>query len=304
MLRRSPAPSRGFTLIELLVVIAIIAVLIGLLLPATQAAREAARRMQSENNLKQMVLAGHNFHNAQNAFPAGAGWNPSFDGYSPVPGTNSSARGSILLQLLPYLEQNNVLQASVADGKAAGYGVGSYYECNKVYNTQVNTYINPSDPSTPSSGVDSYGYAVAGYAANFQAFPRAPHQSRLDNTFQDGTSNTIAFTEKYSRCGVDTAYYDNDWSTEWMYGPEWDSYYMPLYAYWNSGVSTMFQTFPSWQGKAATCDITRPQAPRQAGILAGLVDGSVRLFKPSVNPNVWWAANTPAGGEVKSEDSW
>src|SRR5207249_6293824 len=87
----------GFTLIEILVVITIIAVLIGLLLPAVQAAREAARRMQCTNNLKQIALAAHNFHQANSALPPGA---------SLVPDQASS-----LVLISPFLEQVNRFNA-------------------------------------------------------------------------------------------------------------------------------------------------------------------------------------------------
>src|SRR6188768_1262079 len=90
--------ARGFTLIELLVVIAIIGILLALLLPAVQQAREAARRMQCKNNLKQIGLALHNFHDAFNVLPPQATYviGSTFSGYS------------IHTRLLPYIEQGNL----------------------------------------------------------------------------------------------------------------------------------------------------------------------------------------------------
>src|SRR5690349_5692103 len=94
---------RGFTLIELLVVIAIIAVLISLLLPAVQSAREAARRAQCVNNLKQMGLAMHNYHQAVGTFPMG-----NTIGYSYVGTQTTWGTFSAHALLLPYMEQTPV----------------------------------------------------------------------------------------------------------------------------------------------------------------------------------------------------
>ena len=128
----------GFTLVELLVVIAIIAVLVGLLLPAVQAAREAARRIQCQNNLKQIGLALHNYHSAFDRFPPSALVDLS------VSSTGNNGSWSVHGRILPYLEQGNLFERvdlSIAwDGQTA------------IDNMKVPGFGCPSDPgSDPGS---------------------------------------------------------------------------------------------------------------------------------------------------------
>src|SRR3954454_2701022 len=146
-LRRSRNSSRGFTLIELLVVIAIIAVLISLLLPAVQSAREAARRAHCVNNLKQLGIALHNYHDVNSVFPIASqeygNWERTCT-YWP--------RGhSLFTAILPYVEQspsfNAVNFSFVANADAPQYGVMPGRVQVTAIQTQIKTFICPSEPS-------------------------------------------------------------------------------------------------------------------------------------------------------------
>lgn len=129
------ADPRGFTLIELLVVIAIIAVLIALLLPAVQSAREAARRAQCTNNLKQLALAAANYSDQIGAFPRGLYWQPLSGAYAGYIGTG----GGLLQPLLPFMEQTQIYNS-------INFSVNFFYNDNStLHGVGVSTLWCPSD---------------------------------------------------------------------------------------------------------------------------------------------------------------
>ena len=145
MFSRRVARVAGFTLIELLVVIAIIAILIGLLLPAVQKVREAAARMKCSNNLKQIGLALHNYHDANNLFPPGY-----LDGNTSnilTPDNDVGPGWGWGTYLLPYLEQNNIYN-QINLGQPVGVGVNA-----AISQLELSVFLCPSDPYQQSYSV-------------------------------------------------------------------------------------------------------------------------------------------------------
>jgi prepilin-type N-terminal cleavage/methylation domain-containing protein/prepilin-type processing-associated H-X9-DG protein len=216
-----PRRRSGFTLIELLVVIAIIAVLIALLLPAVQAAREAARRTQCVNNLKQIGLALHNYHDINNTFPMGAG-----SGMYSLGVYNSKHNWSIHAAILPQMGQVPLYNAinfnwGTADAPTQ---LPTYPINSTTIQTQVNGFLCPSDPNGSTSlasgvldanncyfgSIGATTDTLGGFSAGAPSLATVPtsglfayQQSKGLNQVIDGTSNTVAFAE--STVGTSTA---------------------------------------------------------------------------------------------------
>jgi prepilin-type N-terminal cleavage/methylation domain-containing protein/prepilin-type processing-associated H-X9-DG protein len=325
--KRAINSQSGFTLVELLVVIAIIGVLVALLLPAVQAAREAARRMQCTNNMKQLGLALQNFHSAHKRFPfAGAdyGWcqNPDIAGSLHIRNWNG------LVFLLPYLEQQaiydrfnqtsaatDVLQGNEAccapttsRGTLVGDPIGSG---NAALSTEVITgLLCPSDEGEIwlPSGVKYYAAAGFGgaktnydfsstssYACKYwQSLPENKRRLFGENTqfrdkdVTDGLSNTLAFAET-----LRTIY--NGFTPAWAYRG-WAS----------PGIDLGEQRINvyTWPGVINNPDRSRLKWHSSAGSLHGngvnivMADGSVHYLNEDTEQPILEALATIAGEEV------
>jgi len=204
--------SRGFTLIELLVVIAIIAILIALLLPAVQQAREAARRTQCKNNLKQLGLAMHNYESAFSRFPS------SGQGLGSGPLGQNFDRQSFFTHVLPFIEQANI---------TAKFDFGSYYNqtAQNIAATKISIpgYLCPS-ASLRNGDVDSQGFGAIDYGPTIHT-NISPVTGLPDSAFMvhgglrwectkmgqitDGLSNTMALGEDVGRNDKMKSLYDD-----------------------------------------------------------------------------------------------
>jgi len=219
---------KGFTLIELLVVIAIIAILIGLLLPAVQKVREASNRATCSNNMKQIGLAIHNFAGSFNALP-GSLSNPEWTTTTnPGPASQlTTARRSVFVMLLPYLEQQQLYLKCAEYGGSVTTTRGDDYNAweqkmtgtpnNSPRSAKVKLFICPSDATINSSGfpVTNGDWAAASYAPNAKVFGEVNTKTTYVfgwgggyemsspyslGSIPDGTSNVIGFAEHVGAC--------------------------------------------------------------------------------------------------------
>jgi prepilin-type N-terminal cleavage/methylation domain-containing protein/prepilin-type processing-associated H-X9-DG protein len=299
---------KAFTLIELLVVIAIIAILVGLLVPAVQKVREAANRMSCTNNLKQIGLAAHNYHDTSlYLIPGFIG-----DNSETANGDNTWATWGALL--LPYIEQTAVLnlwdQSRLVSTQPPG-----------AYQTQIKIYVCPSRPSpvlstgdfaNPGGSLTDYaacfGTAAQYIGSNGAIVPALPvvsfdakgpllvkwtHQVRITDV-TDGTSNTVMFGEKSIRPNSlrgkneDRSVFSGVRNTHRrMMGQAPDGTQRPLLPPNN-------QTIPNANNSFG--------GPHPGLTNFVFVDGSVRGVKNSAGIPTLTALATRAGGEVAGED--
>jgi prepilin-type N-terminal cleavage/methylation domain-containing protein/prepilin-type processing-associated H-X9-DG protein len=320
----------AFTLVELLVVIAIIGILVALLLPAVQAAREAARRMSCGNNLKQIGLALHNYHDTFKAFPPSA----------LIPNGGTADGFSAQARLLSFLEQENLqnlidwnlsydLQPNVTKQRVATYlcpseindrerpdGPGlTQYPLN--YGINVGTWF-VFDPTTRTGG---NGIAHPNGRINFASVT-------------DGTSNTLAFAEvkawnPYLRdggspnglgvaipatpaqvVGFGGSFKPDSGHTEWVDARAQQSGFTGTFppntkVIYNSGGNNYDVDFTSYrEGKTtnqSTYAVVTSRSYHPGGAQVGLVDGSVRFAAETVDLSVWRGFATRDGGEVPGD---
>ncbi|RUL86311.1 DUF1559 domain-containing protein [Tautonia sociabilis] len=332
----------GFTLIELLVVIAIIGVLIALLLPAVQSAREAARRAQCTNNLKQIGIALHNYHSALGTFPVGFLYPKDGAAAPGIPALHY--RWSVLALLSPFLEQSNVYNAlnfdwPIAAGGAGAFGVGpwTFFPANQtVRQTVDDLFLCPSDGGDrPSevSGPSNYAFSAGdgshgGEAAGASGVFILEHAIGLA-AIRDGSSQTVAASEQL--LGLPGP---GDQASRDPMPPDWRraiarSASLPLTdascaaagrgwrfdkgnGWWDGDYrSTLYNHYLTPNSPQFDC--LGPFVPHNpawkaarsahpGGVNALFCDGHVQFVKDTVSPSSWRAIATRRGGEVVSAD--
>jgi len=317
---------RGFTLVELLVVIAIIGILVALLLPAIQAAREAARRTECQNKLKQLGVALQNYHDTYKVFCHGGG--------GPMHLTNRPPETSGMVSLLPYLEQ-----APLYDLWMSAYVVS--WDNNAQQTTSpLPALLCPSDAPNPHAGQERvaqknyffcYGTTIQGnYDQPTNGIFACRSYKKMADIF-DGTSNTISMSERASNqqrriignvawnstydpatclsLAAGTDYVTTAQLSGWSSGSLW-AFGHP---HWNAFVTVLSPNAPSCTAHnndnlSNASGIFTANSRHPGGVNAVLADGSVRFISSDINSTggptlygVWGALGTRNGAEPISQ---
>ncbi len=307
------ARRRGFTLVELLVVIAIIGVLVALLLPAVQAAREAARRSQCSNHHKQMAIAIHNHHDTYNYLPFREGRFTAFP-------SSYQGRKSGFITMLPFMEQqplyDQIMTEQVIGGTTFSAGgpepwSGSYTP----WKARIKTFFCPSDASANSTGVEHINYMLCSGDSIGQNYSN--NQSRgmfgytsTDKGFRladvtDGLSNTLAVSERRRGNSSVRETQTGQQSGEWFTTPNgclsqynrttktwaitastWSGVRWPDGGMGFGGLTTNAppnSVSCAWNAHDAQNGLYPPSSYHPAGVNAAMGDGSVRFISQNIN---------------------
>lgn len=265
----------GFTLIELLVVIAIIAILIALLVPAVQKVRESAARTQCVNNLRQIAIGTHAFHDVNKRLPPACGF---------ILGKGGTYPPTAFYYILPYIEQEPLYKSTNDPWGVPCNPAMSGPAENYVRARPVALYLCPGEPSNPDgtwSTAGRYDWAVGHYGMNYMMFagPSTSYigQYLMDRktrlgSINDGSSNTLMYVERSSTFSSGSA-------NLWCHGG-WNTAYMPIVGRGNYG---LFQVKPT----AATADMSLAHGWHSSGICVTFGDASTRSISSSVSQLTW-----------------
>jgi prepilin-type N-terminal cleavage/methylation domain-containing protein len=307
MFSLTPRRGRAFTLIELLVVIAVIVVLVGLLLPAVQKVREAAARVRCGNNLKQIGLAFHTFHDANGVLPTGGKNGADFPVSDPTKLSAPTDRSewSWPYQILPFVEQA-ALYHNPSDSIVKQSVVKTYY-CPA---RRAAARYGSDGPGTGNAMTDYAGCAGSNFPPGFRTGPlqtsgilqraKVPGVS-LRGDIPDGTSNTLMVGEKQLNTALFGVSTDD---SESCYSLGWDVGIYRIARMVGSGASATWETpAPDFNDPTANpIGLNKFGSPHPTGIQAVFADGAVRHIRYTVDPAVFMRACVRNDGQAFSLD--